>query len=33
LIKDLIANGLLFFRLLFRWRTALSAEALFLRNS
>jgi hypothetical protein len=32
LIKDLIADGLLFFRLLFRWRTALTAEVLFLRK-
>ncbi len=32
LIKDLIADGLLFFRLLFRSRTALSAEVLFLRK-
>ena len=32
LIKDLIADGLLFFRLLFRSRTALIAEVLFLRK-
>src|SRR5437016_6514578 len=32
LIKDLIADGLLFFRLLFRSRTARSAEVLFLRK-
>jgi putative transposase len=32
LIKDLIADGLLFFRLVFRSRTALSAEVLFLRK-
>ncbi len=32
LIKDLIADGLLFFRLLFRSRTALMAEVLFLRK-
>jgi len=30
LIKDLIADGLLFFHLLFRSRTALIAEVLFL---
>ncbi len=32
LITDLVADGLLFFRLLFRSRTALSAEVLFLRK-
>jgi hypothetical protein len=32
LITDLVADGLLFFRLLFRSRTALSAEVLFLRR-
>jgi putative transposase len=32
LITDLIADGLLFFRLLFRSRTSLSAEVLFLRK-
>jgi hypothetical protein len=32
LIIDLVADGLLFFRLLFRSRTALSAELLFLRK-
>src|SRR4029077_2353627 len=32
LITDLVANGLLFFRLLFRSRTALSAEVLLLRK-
>src|SRR3974390_1935464 len=32
LITDLVADGLLFFRLLFRSRTALSAEILFLRK-
>ena len=32
LITDLAADGLLFFRLLFRSRTALSAEVLFLRK-
>jgi hypothetical protein len=32
LITDLVTDGLLFFRLLFRSRTALSAEALFLRK-
>jgi hypothetical protein len=32
LIIDLVADGLLFFRLLFRSRTALSAEVLFLRK-
>ena len=32
LITDLIADGLLFFRLLFRARTSLSAEVLFLRK-
>ena len=32
LITDLLADGLLFFRLLFRSRTALSAEVLFLRK-
>jgi hypothetical protein len=31
LITDLVADGLPFFRLLFRSRTALSAEVLFLR--
>jgi hypothetical protein len=33
LIIDLVADGLLFFRLLFRSRTSLSVEVLFLRNS
>ena len=32
LITDLVTDGLLFFRLLFRSRTALSAEVLFLRK-
>src|SRR6266404_5043115 len=32
LITDLVMDGLLFFRLLFRSRTALSAEVLFLRK-
>ena len=32
LITDLVADGLLFFRLLFRSRAALSAEVLFLRK-
>ena len=32
LITDLVADGLLFCRLLFRSRTALSAEILFLRK-
>ena len=32
LITDLAADGLLFFRLLFRSRTTLSAEVLFLRK-
>ena len=32
LITDLVEDGLLFFRLLFRSRTALSAEVLFLRK-
>src|ERR1700686_3273242 len=32
LLTDLLADGLLFFRLLFRSRTALSAEVLFLRK-
>jgi putative transposase len=32
LITDLLADGFLFFRLLFRSRTALSAEVLFLRK-
>src|SRR5262249_18736740 len=32
LITDLVADGLLFLRLLFRSRTALSAEVLFLRK-
>jgi putative transposase len=32
LITDLVADGLLFFRLLFRSRTSLSAEVLFLRK-
>src|SRR5216684_1487749 len=32
LITDLVTEGLLFFRLLFRSRTALSAEVLFLRK-
>src|SRR5215510_3809410 len=32
LITDLVVDGLLFFRLLFRSRTALSAEILFLRR-
>ena len=32
LITDLVADGLLFFRLLFRSRTAQSAEVLFLRK-
>jgi hypothetical protein len=32
LITDLVKDGLLFFRLLFRSRTALSAEVLFLRK-
>ena len=32
LITVLVADGLLFFRLLFRSRTALSAEVLFLRK-
>ena len=32
LITDLIADGLLFFRLLFRARTSVSAEVLFLRK-
>jgi len=32
LITDLVADGLLFFHLLFRSRTALSAEVLFLRK-
>jgi hypothetical protein len=32
LITDLVADGLLFFRLLFRSHTALSAEVLFLRK-
>src|SRR6266849_9482372 len=32
LITDLLADGLLFFRLLFRSRTALSAEVLFPRK-
>jgi hypothetical protein len=32
LITDLIADGLLFFRLLFHSRTSLSAEVLFLRK-
>jgi hypothetical protein len=32
LITDLVADGLLFFNLMFRSRTALSAEVLFLRN-
>ena len=32
LITDLVADGLLFFGLLFRSRTALSAEVLFLRK-
>ena len=32
LISDLVADGLLFFRLLFRSPTALSAEILFLRK-
>src|ERR1700730_8999066 len=32
LITDLVMDGLLFFRLLFRSRTALSAEILFLRK-
>ncbi|HTF24259.1 MAG TPA: hypothetical protein VK937_10135 [Candidatus Limnocylindria bacterium] len=32
LITDLVADGLLFFRLLFRSRTSLSVEVLFLRK-
>src|SRR5260370_32192126 len=32
LITDLLVDGLLFFRLLFRSRTSLSAEVLFLRK-
>ena len=32
MITDLVADGLLFFRLLFRSRTSLSAEVLFLRK-
>jgi hypothetical protein len=32
LIIDLVADGLLFFRLLFRSRTSLSVEVLFLRK-
>jgi hypothetical protein len=32
LITDLVAHGLLFFRFMFRSRTALSAEILFLRK-
>jgi len=32
LITDLVADGLLFFRLLFRSRKALGAEVLFLRK-
>src|SRR5204862_1997432 len=31
-VTDLVTDGLLFFRLLFRSRTALSAEVLFLRK-